>query len=86
MDQAIWTKHRRAIERVPRRILLLEDQGAATGRVGIWLWRREPDKSLAALNEVPRDYFHDAFFTGPKAALAGMAQKMAGRGRSCRPQ
>ncbi len=82
----VWTgdleKARAALERVPRR-MLLEDRGAALAS-WVWLWRREPDKSLAALNVVPRDYFHDAFFTGPKAALAGMAQKMAGRADAAR--
>ncbi len=82
----VWTgdldQARMALDRVPRR-MLLEDRGAALAS-RVWLWRREPEKSLAALNAVPRDYFHDAFFTGPKAALAGMAQKMAGRSDAAR--
>ena len=82
----VWTggleEAHKALERVPAR-LLLEDRGAAL-LSRVWLWRRDPDKSIAVLNAVPRDYLNDAFFTGPKAALSGMAQKMAGRTEAAR--
>jgi hypothetical protein len=43
------------------------------------LYRREPDAALEVLQAVPRDWFNDNWYRGPKGALAGDALRQAGR-------
>jgi tetratricopeptide (TPR) repeat protein len=72
LDQA-----RVLLEKIPAPYLL-EEWGASFAST-IWLWRREPDKTLAVLNGVTKDYLEkgDAF-SGPKGYFTGMARQMKG--------
>ena len=63
--------------------LSLEDRGVfVTSQV--WMWRHEPDKALAALSPVSRDFLNDSLFVGPKAVLVALAQEMAGNTQAAR--
>ncbi|HVS54170.1 MAG TPA: toll/interleukin-1 receptor domain-containing protein [Opitutaceae bacterium] len=68
---------RRAIEQVPP-AALAEDRGAVTAFL-VYFWRREPEAALASLARVPRDWFDDSFYRGPKAELSGDVLASAGR-------
>lgn len=57
---------------------LFEDNGAYWASQ-VWLWRREPEKSLAVWSAVPRDLIETLSFNGPKAFVVGQAQQLAGR-------
>ena len=50
----------------------------------MWLWRREPDKAITALNARGRDFLNDSFFIGPQAGLLALAHEMAGRPQAAR--
>jgi len=43
-----------------------------------------PDEALHVLEKVPADYLNDAWYTGPKALLTGLAQHQAGRPEAAR--
>ena len=65
------------LEKIPAQYLL-EEWGASFAST-IWLWRREPDKTLAVLNSVPKDYLEKGdVFSGPKGYFTGMARQMKG--------
>ncbi|MDO8543812.1 MAG: TIR domain-containing protein, partial [Opitutaceae bacterium] len=65
--------------------LRLEPRGAFV-MSQVWLWRREPDKAIAALNAAPRDAWNDTYFTGPKAVLLALAHELAGRPQAARAE
>ncbi len=48
------------------------------------LMGRLPEDALHALDLLPADYINDAWFTGPKALLAGLAHAQAGRPEAAR--
>ena len=48
------------------------------------LMARRPDDALQALDRLPADYINDAWFTGPKALLTGLAHAEAGRAEAAR--
>lgn len=73
-----------ALGRVPP-ALLLEDRGAYVAGL-IWLMSREPEKCLGVLRAVPRSFFEDGYFTGPKGVLTGYAQSLAGRADAARAE
>ena len=50
----------------------------------ISLMARQPDEALVALDRLPADYINDAWFTGPKALLTGLAHAQAGRTEAAR--
>ena len=62
---------------------LREDRGAGLAAMA-WLWRREPEKALQALQKLPRDYVRDYWFTGPRAVLTAWAQEQAGHAEAAR--
>ncbi len=45
---------------------------------------RKPDEALRALDRLPADYINDAWFTGPKGLLAGLAHAQANRPEAAR--
>ncbi len=57
--------------------LLREDRGAYIAWQA-WLWSREPDRALDAVQRLPRDYLRDVWFTGPRAVLTARAHELAG--------
>jgi tetratricopeptide (TPR) repeat protein len=57
---------------------LMEDSGAYWASQ-IWLWRREPDKSLEVLRAFQRELIESNEFRGPKGFLAGESHRIAGR-------
>ena len=57
---------------------LVEDRACFFAFYVEWLARR-PDAAIARLAVVPRDWLNDNFYRGPKAALVGDAQQLAGR-------
>ena len=57
---------------------LIEDRASFFAFYIEWLARR-PDAAIARLTAVPRDWLNDNFHRGPKAALIGDAQQLAGR-------
>ena len=63
---------------------MLEEYGAVWAST-VALWRREPDKVLAVLNAIPKDYIEkgDAF-SGPKAYRTGLAREMMGNTEAAR--
>ena len=65
-----------ALERWPA-WLRLEDRGVFLASQ-VWLWRHEPDKAIAALNAVSRDYINTWMFVGPRSGLLALAHEMAG--------
>jgi tetratricopeptide (TPR) repeat protein len=67
-----------ALENMPAAILL-EDRGTAMAS-RVWLWAREPEKCLTALQQFPRDYLRSNYGDeGPKGYYAGLAHRIAGR-------
>ena len=65
------------LEKIPAPYLL-EEWGASFAST-IWLWRREPDKTLAVLNAVTKDYLEKGdYFSGPKGYFTGLARQMKG--------
>ncbi len=44
----------------------------------------QPDEALRAFDRLPADYVNDAWYTGPKALLAGLAHFQAGRQEAAR--
>ena len=62
---------------------LREDRGAGLAAMA-WLWRREPEKALDALEKLPRDYVRDYWFTGPRAVMSAWAHEAAGRAEAAR--
>lgn len=48
------------------------------------LMARQPEKSLQALERFPGDYISDAWYTGPKGLLVGLAHREAGRPEAAR--
>jgi tetratricopeptide (TPR) repeat protein len=68
---------RALVEKMPAPVLL--DEWGAAHASQVWLWRREPQKAIAVLNAVPKDFLEKGnLFTGPKAYLTGLAQQLAG--------
>jgi TolB-like protein/tetratricopeptide (TPR) repeat protein len=65
------------VEQLPAR-LQQEDLFAAIS-ARIWLWRGEPDRALASLQRVPRDFIEEQRQYFPKGWLTGWAHQMAGR-------
>jgi hypothetical protein len=63
--------------------LTLEDRGAFQASQ-VWLWRREPQKAVALLAPVSRDFLNDSWYLGPKAVLVALAQEMAGNAQAAR--
>jgi TolB-like protein/lipopolysaccharide biosynthesis regulator YciM len=57
--------------------LLREDRGAYIAWQ-VWLWSRQPDRALDAVQRLPRDYLRDVWFTGPRAVLTARAHELAG--------
>lgn len=57
---------------------------AVVAAVLVSLMARQPDGALRALDRLPADYINDAWFTGPKALLTGLAQAQAGRPEAAR--
>jgi TolB-like protein/Flp pilus assembly protein TadD len=57
---------------------MVEDRACWFAYYVEWLARR-PDAAIAHLAVVPRDWLNDNFHRGPKAALVGDAQQLAGR-------
>jgi tetratricopeptide (TPR) repeat protein len=57
---------------------LLEDSGAFWASQ-IWMWRREPEKSLTVWRAVTHDLIECSEFRGPKAFFTGQAHHLAGR-------
>ena len=74
---------RTLVEKLPAPYLL-EEYGAVWAST-VALWRREPDKVLAVLNAIPKDYIEkgDAF-SGPKAYRTGLAREMMGNTEAAR--
>ena len=56
---------------------LREDFGAFIAAL-VWRCAHDPDREIAALKELPRDYM-EAVFDGPKGLLIGQAHRIAGR-------
>jgi len=57
----------------------LSEEWGAYWASTIWLWRREPDKALAALDALPTDYIEKGLTAnGPKTYFTGLAQQMKG--------
>jgi len=54
--------------------LLREDRGAFIASQ-VWMWRREPDKAVEALNRLSREFINEALFLGPKAGLLALARR-----------
>jgi tetratricopeptide (TPR) repeat protein len=48
------------------------------------LMAHRPEEVLRVLDRLPADYLNDAWYTGPKALLAGLAQSQAGRPEAAR--
>jgi tetratricopeptide (TPR) repeat protein len=65
--------------------VLLDDRGAAVA-ANVWLWSREPEKVIAALEVIPGDDLYNAFFYGPKSLMLGFAHDMAGRSEVAKVQ
>ena len=59
---------------------LREDFGAFIAAL-VWRCARDPDREIAALKELPRDYM-EAVFDGPKGLLIGQAHRIAGRAQA----
>jgi tetratricopeptide (TPR) repeat protein len=71
------------LEKIPAPFLS-EEWGAYWSGM-IWLWRREPDKAIAALNALPADYIEKGpIANGPKAYYTGLARQLAGNGDAAR--
>ena len=67
----------RTLERMPASTLL-ENWGVIYA-FDVYRFRREPEKALAVLRAVPRDWISMNGFFGPKSFLTGYAHAMAGR-------
>jgi TolB-like protein/cytochrome c-type biogenesis protein CcmH/NrfG len=65
--------------------LRLEDRGGFVASQ-VWMWRREPDKAIAALNALSQDFLNDSFFVGPKAGLLALAHELADRPQAARQE
>jgi len=59
------------------------DMGASMG-ADLWLRSREPEKCLALLAGIPRDYLTSTNFTGPTDLLRGLAYQQAGKTAAAR--
>ena len=78
--------------RVPEALQVLADAPAAVrgqprlvvATVLVNLLAHRPDEVLHVLDLVPADYLNDAWYTGPKALLTGLAQFQAGRPEAAR--
>ncbi len=57
--------------------LMQEDRGAFYAW-RTWMFARQPEKALALVQRLQRDYLHDANFTGPRAVLSARAHELAG--------
>ncbi len=68
---------RAELAKVPPAVLL-DDRGASVA-ANVWLWSREPEKVIAALEVIPGDDLYNAFFYGPKSLMLGFAHQLAGR-------
>ncbi len=74
---------RELLEKIPAPFL--SDEWGAYWASTIWLWRREPDKALNALNALPTDYIEKGpIANGPKAYFTGLATQMAGNADAAR--
>lgn len=62
---------------------MTEDRAAYFGYYTEYLGR-SPDKAIAWLRAVPRDWLNDAWYRGPKALLIGNAYQLAGRSDAAR--
>jgi len=75
---------RAELAKVPPTVLL--DGRGATVAANVWLWSREPEKAIAALEVIPGDDLNNAYFIGPKSLLLGFAHQLAGRGEVAKLQ
>jgi tetratricopeptide (TPR) repeat protein len=57
---------------------VLSDEWGAYWASHIWLWRREPEKAIAVLNSLPKNYIEKGNYNGPKAYFTGLARQMLG--------
>ena len=62
--------------RIPEPVL--SDEWGAYWASHIWLWRREPEKAIAVLNSLPKNYIEKGNYNGPKAYFTGLARQMLG--------
>jgi TolB-like protein/Flp pilus assembly protein TadD len=76
------TSARQLIERLDP-ALLLEDRAAFFAYVTEFTGRN-PDKAIAWLQAVPRDWLNDSWYRGPKGLLVGNAHQLAGRTEAAR--
>ena len=65
--------------------VLLDDRGAVVA-ANVWLWSREPEKAIAALEAIPGDDLYNTFFNGPKSLILGFAHELAGRNEVAKVQ
>lgn len=65
--------------------LLREDRGAFVASQ-VWMWRREPDRAVEALNRLTRDFINEGLFLGPRAGLLALAHEMANRPQAARTE
>ncbi len=65
--------------------LLREDRGAFVASQ-VWMWRREPDKAVEALNRLTRDFINEGIFLGPRSGLLALAHEMANRPQAARTE
>ncbi len=72
-----YAKAREALARVPPAVMV-DDRGAAVAAY-VWLFSREPEKAIEAINSFPGDDFSNMFSMGPKSMLLGFAHQLAGR-------
>ena len=66
----------RALESWPA-WLLQENRGVYFAWL-TWMYARQPEKALLVTQRLPREFVHDANFSGPRAVLTARAQEMAG--------
>ena len=71
------TAAQRVLEKTPPGYLL-DDQGAYVAS-WVWLWSRNPERSLAVLRGLTHDFMDSRYYRGPRAYLTGQAHQMAGR-------
>jgi tetratricopeptide (TPR) repeat protein len=62
--------------RIPEPVL--SEEWGAYWASHIWLWRREPEKAIAVLNSLPKNYIEKGNYNGPKAYFTGLARQMSG--------